>query len=325
MFSRKKVLMMFGLVLLVILLSNIFGYVGSNYKPKYGITTANVNLRSSTTLSSSTKVYTINKNTKLKMVGEVSGFYIVQLTNNEVGLVSKSYIKVSGTSLSGAMTYENLGKYYSYIKGDGTNLRGGPGTTYKSYARLSKGAKVQVIGRIGQWNMVVTENNTVGMIRNDLLSTTSVSTGTTPNTNTPTTPSTEDVITEKPSTTEAQTIFNLINNARKANGIAALKYDQTLGHVAQTKSNDMVANNYFSHTSPRYGDPFKMMQGFGITYKTAGENIAGNPSLQGAFDAWMNSEGHRKNILSTAYNYIGIGITKSSTYGYVFSTMFIGK
>lgn len=328
MISRKKILILFGTFLLVVLLSNIFGYVGSNYKPKYGITTANVNFRSSTALNSSTKLKTVAKNTKLKMVGEISDFYIVQLTTNEVGLIHKNYIKQSGTSLAQALVYENLGKSYAYIKGNATHVRGGPGTNFKSLTKLSKGVKVQIIGKIGQWNMIVTENNLVGMIRQDLLSKTSVSTSTptTPKPSTPSTPTPNpDTSTVKPTTTEAQTILNLINNARKANGLAPLAIDATLNNVAQIKSNDMVANNYFSHTSPRYGSPFAMMQGFGVTYKTAGENIAGNPSLQGAFDAWMNSEGHRKNILSSAYNYIGIGITKSSTYGYVLATMFIGR
>lgn len=87
----------------------------------------------------------------------------------------------------------------------------------------------------------------------------------------------------------------------------------------------MVNKKYFSHTSPTYGTPFAMMINNGVTYKTAGENIAGNPSIEGAFNAWMNSEGHKKNILSNNYNYIGIGIVKSDTYGYILVTMFIGR
>ena len=68
-----------------------------------------------------------------------------------------------------------------------------------------------------------------------------------------------------------------------------------------------------------------MMKSFGIKYKTAGENIAGNSSLQGAVSAWMNSTGHRENILNTAYNYTGIGVVESSKYGMVMVQMFIGK
>ena len=71
--------------------------------------------------------------------------------------------------------------------------------------------------------------------------------------------------------------------------------------------------------------PFEMIKSFGITYKAAGENIAGNPTLEGAVTAWMNSEGHRANILSNAYNYTGIGVVESQKYGKVMVQMFIGK
>ena len=87
----------------------------------------------------------------------------------------------------------------------------------------------------------------------------------------------------------------------------------------------MVKNNYFEHTSPNYGSPFEMMQNFGITYKTAGENIAGNSTIEGAFNSWISSDSHKQNILSSAYNYIGIGIYPSERYGYVIVVMFIRK
>lgn len=98
-----------------------------------------------------------------------------------------------------------------------------------------------------------------------------------------------------------------------------------LASTAQAKANDMVENNYFSHESPSYGSPFEMMQNAGITYKTAGENIAGNSSVENAVNSWLASDTHKQNILSNAYNYVGIGITKSDTYGYVIVVMFIGK
>ena len=68
-----------------------------------------------------------------------------------------------------------------------------------------------------------------------------------------------------------------------------------------------------------------MMKNFGITYKTAGENIAGNSTIEGAFNSWITSDTHKQNILSTAYNYVGIGIEPSERYGYVVVVMFIGK
>ena len=68
-----------------------------------------------------------------------------------------------------------------------------------------------------------------------------------------------------------------------------------------------------------------MMRQFGVSFKTAGENIAGNATVEGAFKAWMNSEGHRKNIMSGNFNYTGIGVISSPTYGKMFVQMFIGR
>ena len=109
-----------------------------------------------------------------------------------------------------------------------------------------------------------------------------------------------------------------------ADGNLEIFYDK-LQKVAKIKAQDLVDNNYFSHNSPTYGSPFDMMKSFGVSYKAAGENIAGNSTLQGAVTAWMNSQGHRDNILSNAYNYTGIGVVESPVYGKVMVQMFIGK
>lgn len=315
MISRKSMLIMFGTVLIAILLSNVFGYSSSNYKPTYGITTSNVNLRKSTTINSSTKIKTIPKNTKIKIVGQISDFYITQTAANDIGLISKAYVKSSTTAPNGAKTYTNLAKYYATVNGSSTNLRGGPSTSYKSYTKLSKNTKIEVIGKIDNWNVVVTENNMVGMIREDLITKISNTPSSPPSTNTPPTSSN--------ATSNATIVINLINTERKKNNLPLLNVSNALNNVAQTKSNDMVKNDYFSHTSPSYGSPFKMMQGFGISYTSAGENIAGNPSLNDAVASWMSSSDHKKNILSSNYNYIGVGVTKSNAYGYVISAMFI--
>lgn len=118
-------------------------------------------------------------------------------------------------------------------------------------------------------------------------------------------------------------VIELTNNERRKNGLPALKADTSLSKVAQVKSNDMQAKHYFSHTSPTYGSPFDMMRDFGVTYKSAGENIAmGQTTAQQVITAWMNSEGHRRNILSPNYTNIGVGFTQSGNY---WSQMFIGK
>lgn len=87
----------------------------------------------------------------------------------------------------------------------------------------------------------------------------------------------------------------------------------------------MVSNNYFSHQSPTYGSPFDMLRNFKISYKTAGENIAANSSNSGAVNAWMNSSGHKTNILNSNFNYTGIGVVSSPKYGKMYVQMFIGK
>jgi len=120
-------------------------------------------------------------------------------------------------------------------------------------------------------------------------------------------------------------VFNLINEQRTKNGLSALKIDLEVQNVARIKAQDMVNNNYFSHNSPTYGTPFQMLNSFKVSYKTAGENIAGNSSNQAAVTAWMNSSGHRANILNGNFNYTGIGIVNGSKYGKIYVQMFIGK
>ena len=126
-------------------------------------------------------------------------------------------------------------------------------------------------------------------------------------------------------TQEHQELLNLVNKARADAGLAPLQFDMKLMEVAKLKAEDMVQKNYFSHQSPTYGSPFDMMKQFGVEFKTAGENIAGNRTVAGAFKAWMESEGHRKNILNGNFNYTGIGIVDSPKYGKMFAHMFIGK
>jgi len=118
-------------------------------------------------------------------------------------------------------------------------------------------------------------------------------------------------------------VVRLVNEIRKQNGLSELTYDWQLSRVARIKSEDMRDNKYFSHTSPTYGTPFQMIKNFGITYRSAGENIArGQTTPQKVVDAWMNSSGHRANILNASYTHIGVGY---ASYGHYWTQMFIGK
>ena len=110
-------------------------------------------------------------------------------------------------------------------------------------------------------------------------------------------------------------VVHLVNKVRSENGLQALKQDWQLARVARYKSQDMRNLGYFSHTSPTYGSPFEMMKSFGISYRTAGENIAkGYATPHAVVNAWMNSPGHRANILNSSYTHIGVGYVKDGNY-----------
>lgn len=135
----------------------------------------------------------------------------------------------------------------------------------------------------------------------------------------------ENTTTNQNIANEEQQLINLINQSRQQNGLKPLTADNQLSEVARIKSKDMIDKNYFSHNSPTYGDPFKMLNDFGIQYLRAAENIAGNSTVEKAHEALMNSPGHRKNILNPEFTHIGVGIQKGSQYGYMFTELFIKK
>lgn len=112
-----------------------------------------------------------------------------------------------------------------------------------------------------------------------------------------------------------QQVVTLVNAERAKYGLAALTLDETLCGYARVKSQDMHDQGYFSHTSPTYGSPFDMMRAFGVSYRTAGENIAmGYATPAAVVEAWMNSEGHRANILSANYTTLGVGYVADGGY-----------
>lgn len=124
---------------------------------------------------------------------------------------------------------------------------------------------------------------------------------------------------------EAQ-VIQLTNQQRAKYGLPALATDWELSRVARYKSADMRDRNYFSHTSPTYGSPFTMMKNFGIRYTAAAENIAaGQATPQEVVNAWMNSSGHRQNILDSRMTHIGVGYAKGGSYRHYWTQMFIKK
>ncbi|MBQ2938060.1 MAG: hypothetical protein IJE05_04190 [Clostridia bacterium] len=124
-------------------------------------------------------------------------------------------------------------------------------------------------------------------------------------------------------TAEEQETLNLINQYRKKMGLSELKPFFELQEVSKLKAEDLVENEYFSHTSPNLGTPFEMLQQNGIDYIIAGENLAGNVSPEKAVEAWINSPSHRDNILEGKFQYTGISVVESPIYGKVFVQLFI--
>lgn len=151
--------------------------------------------------------------------------------------------------------------------------------------------------------------------------TTTVSKPTTNNNNTTqnTTQQAAQPTTSAPVSTSAsefeKQVVELTNAERTKAGLAPLQIDNAVMASAHAKSADMAKNNYFSHTSPTYGSPFDQMKAAGISYRSAGENIAqGQQTPEQVVQAWMNSEGHRANILNSSFTHIGVGYVADGNY-----------
>ena len=201
-------------------------------------------------------------------------------------------------------------------------VRSGPGTQFKIVTSVPKNQYIRVFAGVGDWYVVQVEGDYIGAVSKKYIKpiypgTSNQKTSTNTNNNTSTT--------STKMTNDEKEVFDLINKQRTQNGLSPLKENSELQRVARIKAQDMVNNNDFSHTSPTYGSPFDMIKSFKISYNTAGENIAGNSSNSSAVTAWMNSPGHRANILNGSFNQTGIGVVTGSKYGKIYVQMFIGK
>lgn len=227
------------------------------------------------------------------------------------------------------------------ITADAASIRSGCSNNSTVLQKSKKNSTLDVVSQVADWYAVKLPDNQIGFIpkahakpvvvEDKLPQGTPQASSTTPsetqgnltNSTAPKTPSTQT--NSNSLTAEEQEMLKLINEARAQNNAPPLQVDMQVVNVARIKAQDMIDNNYFSHNSPKYGSPFDMMKSFGITYVSAGENIAGNQSVQSAHNALMNSPGHRKNILNPEYTHIGIGIKKGGPYGNMFSQMFVSK
>jgi uncharacterized YkwD family protein len=124
---------------------------------------------------------------------------------------------------------------------------------------------------------------------------------------------------------QAEAVLKLVNAERAKAGLKALKMSEELRSIANLKSRDMGEKGYFDHNSPTYGSPFQMLQDFGVHYRAAGENIAaGQKTPEEVMNSWMNSSGHRANILNANFDTLGVGIYNGGKYGIYWTQLFTG-
>ena len=229
------------------------------------------------------------------------------------------------TTSFGMQNYYNTGFTTGLVTATTLNVRAGPGTIYKVVATAKKNDYIRVFAGVGDWYIVQVAGDYVGAVSKKYIKPIypgTSSSNVNQNTNSNLTSNTN---TSSDLSNDEKEVFNQINIQRTNNGLPALKISNEVQKVARIKAQDMVDKNYFSHTSPTYGSPFDMLKSFKVSYNSAGENIAGNASNSGAVNAWMNSPGHKANILNSSFNYTGIGVVSSPKYGKIFVQMFIGK
>lgn len=215
--------------------------------------------------------------------------------------------------------YQTVGTTTGIVTASLLNVRSGPGTNYSTITQVYKNEYVRIFAKIGNWYVIQTDKDYIGAVSTQYIRLIYPQSNNTGSNNSNSTTGNSNL------TADELEVFNLINQKRTNAGLSALKIDNELQRVAKIKAQDMVSSGYFSHTSPTYGSPFDMIKKFGISYKTAGENLAGNSSNTGAVEAWMNSEGHRANILNNTFNYTGVAVVSSPKYGKIYVQMFIGR
>ena len=254
---------------------------------------------------------------------------------------SAAYAASTSSSSNEQVALERIDYTAATVTVSQLNVREGPSTSFPSICKLEKGQAVTIIGKLGDWYAVYNVGNgIVGAVDgryiklgDEVTATVASKTGDTSvavskepakGKTAPVKGTTPAAINSDISQDE-QKLLELVNKARADEGLDQLSIDESLMKVARTKAKDMIENNYFSHQSPTYGSPFDMMRQFENAFKSAGENIAGNKTVEGAFKAWMASDSHKNNILNSGFKVTGIGIETSSTYGKILVQQFIGR
>lgn len=229
-----------------------------------------------------------------------------------------------------SQSYQNLASSAGMITAQDVNLRTGPNTKFDSLCKLKKGQKLTVMGKLGDWYAVYdSTNGNIGAVSSRYLKITQpkaaakakqVNTLKSTANKTVQKAVAAKVIDVSP---DEKALLDMVNNARREEGLNPLTIDENLVKIARLKATDMKNNNYFSHTSSYYGTPFDMMKKYGVKFSIAGENLAGNQSMEKALTAWLKENGN--NLYNKEFTHTGIGVVESPTYGKLFVEMFMKK
>lgn len=237
-------------------------------------------------------------------------------------------------------TYEVVDFSYITINSDNLNVRNGAGSKYQSIGKVNSGQKIRALGKMDGWYVItMPDSGRIGCVPSANAKPYGAGTAAT-RTVTPA-PTRVTATGEGEGTDTAgggsaaagagtmssdeSRILQLVNSERAKAGAKALVSSADCTKLARMKSKDMVDKNYFSHQSPTYGSPFDMLKANNVNYMYAGENIAMNQSADAAFKAWMNSEGHKKNILNPNFTELGVGIAPKGNGSYIYTQLFIGR
>lgn len=210
---------------------------------------------------------------------------------------------------------------FGKVTAESLKIRSGLSTDNDYIGLLSKDDIVHIYGKVNDWYIVKTENNLVGAVFSEYIENSEESEVLETSSNV----ETAETISKITLSQDEQIFFNLINNKRIENNLPELELDEKLLNIARLKCQDIVDKKYFSHTSPTYGTIFEMLQSNNISYSKASENIARNLSADGAIESFMNSELHKKNILSQEFNYTGVAVVNSIDFRKSFCGDFCGK
>ncbi|MCW3489452.1 CAP domain-containing protein [Dethiobacter alkaliphilus] len=320
----KKILILTIAILLILSSVSFASENNTSTTTRLAVVTANIlNVRTGPGINN-TRIAQVSRDDAFYVVSRQSGWVRIVLTNGRTGWVSGNFV-----------TLRDVPAQQARVTAGALNVRTGPGLNFSRIAIAHNGATLPVLVERNGWVQVQLPSGRYGWVSGNFVTLRNISTSS------PAAPAPQPTQTTSPAQPQPspepspsyqiqqyeQAVFQLVNVERQNHGLRPLQMDTKLFEVARVKSRDMHDNRYFSHTSPVYGSPFDMMRRFGISYRLAGENIAaGQTSPEAVVRAWMNSPGHRANILNPNFTHIGVGYHNGpNNFRHYWTQLFVGR